>query len=201
MSASVRSISCHVTVFPTRPSLVTRKHFTYRGSVREFHNRYYFDSSVPGSSADWIALGDAVTAGEKAVLPSYVVIDEAIGYLSGSFVPVWSKTYSLAGTLVLTGTSPTPGDCAALVRYSTTQRTSKNHPIYLFNYYHGVRWDTAGDNDTVAAAQQTALGTYAGNWVAGGWVAGKTYKKCGPFGAVAQGEFVEPLITHRDLPR
>jgi hypothetical protein len=174
---------------------------TYRGSVKEWNNRYFLGGVTSMTDTDRTALADAVTAGEKTVLPSYVVIDEVIAYNPGSEVPVWSKTYSLAGTLVLTGTSPTPGDAACLIRYSTTQRTTKNHPIYLFNYYHGVRWDTAGDNDTVAAAQQTALNTYAGNWVSGGWVAGKSYKKAGPYGAVAQGAFVEPLITHRDFRR
>jgi hypothetical protein len=186
---------------PTVPSIKVRKHFTYRLNLKEFTNRYFVSPSIPASSADWTALSDAVVAGEKAIYPSYVTIDEVIAYDAGSEVPVWSKTYSAAGTLVYTSTEPTPGDAAMLVRYSTTQRTSKNHPIYLFNYYHGVRWDAAGDNDTVCAAQVAALGVYAGNWVSGGWVSGKTYKKTGPYGAVAQGEFVEPFITHRDFRR
>lgn len=183
----------------TQPSFKVVKTFTYKGQTRHWSNRYHFGPDIPASNAEWDALTDAVVTGEKAILPSYVTIISAIDYLAGSDVPVHSKSYSTAGTLVTTSSSPTPGDAAMLVRYSTDVRTSKNHPVYLFNYYHGVRWLTAGDNDTLFSGQSTALGTYAGNWVSGGWVGGKTYIRRGPNGAVALGAFVEPYITHRDF--
>lgn len=185
-----------------QPSFKLLKTFTFRGgSGKVWSNRYHFGPDIPSSGADWDALTDAVVTGEKALLPSYVTITGSVCYLAGSDVPVHSKTYATAGTLTITGTEPTPGECAALIRYSTTARTSKNHPVYLFNYYHGVRIDTAGDNDTVAAAQQTAMGTYSGNWVSGGWVAGKSYIRRGPNGATAVGALVEHMVTHRDFPR
>jgi hypothetical protein len=97
-----------------------------------------------------------------------------------------------------------PGDCAALVRYTTTQRTSKNHPIYLFNYYHGVyRADAASASqyDDLQTGQGTAMTTYAGSWVTGFSDGTNAYKKAGPRGAVAQSGAAESKITHRDFLR
>jgi hypothetical protein len=185
-----------------QPSFKLVKQFTFRGgSGKQWTNRYHFGPDTPTTDAEWDALTDAVVTGEKACLPSYVTIVGSVCYAAGSDLPVHSKTYSTAGTLALGTTIPTPGEAAALIRYSTTARTTKNHPVYLFNYYHGVRLDQPGDNDTVAAAQRTAMGTYATNWVSGGWVAGKSYKRRGPNGATAVGSLVETLVTHRDFPR
>lgn len=141
-----------------------------------------------------------VTA-EKAIYGAVVTIVSTTGYAAGSEIPVFSKTYSTAGTLTGLGL-PSPGDACGLVRYSTTARTTKNHPIYLFNYYHGVAAASSTTPDTINTAQVTAYGTYAGAWVGAGFSDGSTsYHRAGPNGATATGYIVEPYITHRDLPR
>ena len=185
-----------------QPSIKITKQMTYRGgSGKLFTNRYHFGPDVPANNTDWTNLADAVTAGEKAIYPSYITIVSATGYLAGSDLPVFSKSYSLAGTGSFASSNACPGDCAALIRYSTTARTSKNHAVYLFNYYHGCRWENSVDADTLSTAQQTAMGVYATNWVSGGWVAGKSYIRRGPNGAAAVGELVETYITHRDFTK
>lgn len=200
-SYSVRSLLIVTPPPPTLCSIRVRKNMPYRGAVVEFSNRYFLGGVTSMTDAERVALADAVVAGEKAIYPGPISIDDVIAYDPGSEVPVWSKTYAVSGTLSSAGSNGCPGDAAMLVRYSTTQRTSKNHPIYLFNYYHGVRWENTLSADYVGLTQLAALSNYASNWVAGGWVAGKSYKKAGPYGAVAQGAFAEPLITHRDFPR
>jgi hypothetical protein len=133
------------------------------------------------------------------IFTNWTTIVETIGYNGGSDVPVYSKTYSTAGTSAATGNYP-PLEVAALVRYSTTQRTSKNHPIYLFNYYHNLLVNsTSGQQDKLSASQKTLLETYATAWVSGFSDGVTTYKKAGPRGAVAQGSFVEEYVTHRDF--
>lgn len=128
-------------------------------------------------------------------------IVEAIGYAAGSEVPVFSKTYALAGTLTVSDGEPCPGDVAGLVRYTTTARTSKNHPVYLFNYYHGVYTYTSGSPDEWSHQQGTQVITYAGDWLSGFSDGSLTLVRAGPNGATATGLLAEPMLTHRDFPR
>jgi hypothetical protein len=102
----------------------------------------------------------------------------------------------------MTDYSPTAGDVAALVRYATADRSSKNHPIYLFNYYHGMHSKTSVDADTISSGEATALGTYADAWITGFSDGTVTHKRCRPQStSVATGRLVEGFLTHRDLPR
>jgi len=182
------------------------KQFTYRGATRTFSNRYHFTNDAPTTPTRWTTFSDAVVTAEKAIFTDIsdggVTIVETFGYAAGSEVPVFSKTYSTAGTLNPSTFIPTPGDTAALVRYSTATRTSKNHPLYLFNYYHCA--GTAGgfaNNDTLLPLQRTAMSTYASSWITGFSDGTVNHVRCGPKGDVATGSLVEVLLTHRDLPR
>jgi hypothetical protein len=113
---------------------------------------------------------------------------------------VFSKNYSAAGTLI-PGSGPelAPGDCAALLRYGTTARSSRNHPVYLFNYYHGVYQSTT-NNDSVLASQVTAIEAYGTDWLTGFTADGTPRERCGPRGAVSVTRRCDPYIRHRDFP-
>jgi hypothetical protein len=129
-------------------------------------------------------------------------IVQAVGYAGGSEIPVFNKTYSTAGTGAFTSWSPNPGDCCALLRFSTADRSSKNHPIYCFNYYHASGSVAgAGNQDTLHAQQLSSINFYAGQWNSGMSDGANTYKRSRPNGNTCTGALVEPLITHRDLPR
>ncbi len=191
----------------TKHSIVIYKEGPYRGGTKRWSNRYHFEGALPSDDAQWEALADAIVLDEKPCLIPAVTIVEAVGYDAGSATStnphgdaVWVKSYTTSGTFTpAVGDEGAPGDCAVLVRYTTDARSSKNHPVYLFNYYHGVQSDSTG-SDVLSTTQKAAFQEYADDWVAGYTVDGTTRERCGPRGAVATGATVDPYVRHRDFP-
>lgn len=177
------------------------KSFTYRGSTREFANRYHFIGHTPANDAEWTALADSLKDAEKVLFDGGVTIVRAVGYDGTSDVGVFTKSYSQAGTGSFFAAQSVPGDVAGLVRYDTNVRSVKNHPIYCFNYYHGVVGSGAATKDSWNPAQVTAFETYATAWVTGRTVGANTYTRSTPSGQSTTARHVNPLLTHRDLPR
>lgn len=183
------------------PSIKVIKEFDYRGSVKRFSNRYHFNGGVPGDPTEWNTLGEAVTDDEQVIYGDNVTIVGWAGYVAGSDAPVASGTVSKVGTFDSTGGTGVPGDCAALIRFSTTARTSKNHPVYLFNYYHGCYRSNAGSEDELLSTQADAIDEYGADWMTGFSDGAHTLVRAGPNGATAVSRDVSALITHRDFVR
>ena len=183
------------------PSIKVTKQFTYRGVARQWSNRYHFNGGTPADNAHWTTFSDAVVTAEKAIYGNVVTIVKTTGYAAGSEVPVFTKTYSTVGTLTPGSNAYAPGDAAILLRYATAVRTAKNHPVYLFNYFHGAITDGALTPDTPYSTQKTAVNTYATSWMSGFSDGTTTYNRAGPNGATATGALVESYLTHRDFPR
>lgn len=189
----------------TQASVKIVKQFSYRGATKSYSNTYHLDASSVPDTTHWNTLFDNIVALEKACYPSSVTITGATGYNAGSDVPVASKGYSTAGTMTPGGNDvECPGDCCYMYKFTTTQRTSKNHPVYLFKYMKPAYRTTTGTNDQVTSTQTVPMNTFFNAWIAGG--AGfsdgtTTYHLAGPRGAVAQTKITPSYISHRDFVR
>lgn len=181
------------------PSLKIVKQTPYKGGIKTWSNRYHFNGGVPATEAAWTTFADAVVAAEKAIHLGGTVIVEAAGYEAGSDVAVFTKTYAQAGTFVSAGIA-CPVVIAALIRWSTTARTRKNHPIYLMSYVHGVERSNSGtDLEKLTPTQKTAMETFATAWISGFSDGTNTLVRAGPNGATAISRVVHDELTHRDF--
>lgn len=184
-----------------RPSVKIVKQIQFKGGTRLYSNRYYITDGEPSNNTKWETLFDNIVNAEKATAGPVVTIVEALGYPAGTDVAAHSKSYSTVGTYSTGGSDrQAPGECAALVRWSTSARSLKNHPIYLFKYYHSIYYNNSVTQDDLAAGQKTALGTYANAWVTGFSDGTVTHKLTSPQGHDATGYEVHEYITHRDFP-
>jgi hypothetical protein len=183
----------------TNPSIKIVKAISWKGTIQEWSNRYYFDGAVPSDEAHWTTLADAIVAAEQACFKSFIPFNHARGYDGATEIPVFQKDYAVSGTNSSISGDVQAAEVAALVRYTTAKRTSKNHPVYLFNYYHGVVCTSSVNPDWLETTQKTALSAYAAQWLTGFSDGSVTHKRCGPDGTAAILRLVESYVTHRDF--
>lgn len=185
------------------PSIKVVKHLNVKGQTRTWSNRFHFNGGTPADATHWHTLMDNVVAAEKLCLASNVTIVECVGYNAGSDLPVASKSYSQAGSITLAGGEVwLPGEMTMLMKWNTTARTTKNHPIYLFSYIHGIKSNPSDGIGTIQAQQWTAINTYGAAWQAGFSDGTITAVRAGPNGAT--GTYATPSFpmyaNSRDFP-
>lgn len=186
------------------PSVLIKYTVPSEASTKEVTNRYHFSGGTPADGAHWDTLFDDIVARFAACLLGSVTIVEADGYAAGSNVAVRTKAYAQAGTIpaIEADAHLLPGFCCALLRWATTARTTKNHPVYLFTYVHGVAQlgASAVTSQELSTLQRAALQSYADHWWNAGMSDGtNSYHRAGPNGATGVSATVDQYVRDHDL--
>lgn len=180
-------------------SIKVVKTIPFKGDTQEWSNRYHFNNGAPTDGAHWTTFADLVVAAEKHIYRSDISIVRVFGYEGGSEVAVFTKSYTTVGDLGAADSFPQASETVALGRWGTNKRSTKNHPVYLFNYWHGVYTKTPGEIDELLTLQKTAMETYGAAWVAGFNDGASVKHRAGPDETLALGMVAERYVTHRDF--
>lgn len=199
----VRHIEPETPIMPDTPSITLTKTMDYRGKAEPWSNKYHFSGTVPSSTAEWKALGEAIFASEKPILRSGTKLTGILGYNAGDNNSVAQIDYNAAPLTPIPGTAsgsnPTgPGDVAVWVRWKTPNRNSRGKWIYLRKYFHGMPV-SSGAPDEIAPEIKAPLLAH-GNKMIDGTLPGGA-KICGPQGAVASAPMIAPFTSFRQLKR
>jgi hypothetical protein len=172
----------------------------YEGGTHDWSNRWFFNGPQWDNEAEFEAVADNLMASYRDhwLTPRNTIV-EAIGTNPNSDVPVYTKSYGAAGTFAEQTNFYAPLQAAALVRFTTDQRTTKNHPIYLFKYLHAAQIESQAASETLRSGQRTGFQGEMDTLMGGISTASRIRKMCGPRGAVAQTALVETFLTHRDF--
>lgn len=173
-----------------------------RGITKLWSTSFHLDTAVPDLTTFELLADALATGGTHQLMQCFWNDQELVGidyYAAGSDIASHSKTYAEVGYKTHSTDTIQSSDSVALWRWATTARTSKNHPVYLFNYMHGVRSTQGAATDAVDSNQHTDMDAYANRLVTGVSAGGLTFKRAGPNGAVAQSVLIETYIHHRDF--
>jgi hypothetical protein len=171
----------------------------YRGGTKEWSQLYHFTGPA-WTLTTFNDFTDALLPDLRNCLDNAHTVTGRIAYDAGSSVPVFDEGLSLAGTSTATGGIRAALEACGLARFTTDQRTTKNHPIYLYKWFHGV-W--AADNprpELLSGTLRTQIGTFAALIVAGVSDGVQVRQYCSPRGAVAQDHLIEEYLHMREFP-
>lgn len=188
---------------PTPPTQASIKFvFTspYEGGTKTWSTRFFVTGGDWQDQTHFNTFADAVQTDIRSATSTETTIVEAVGYNGGSFLPVYTRAYAHAGSVALVGPAFAPLECVYLLKFTTDARSTKNHPIYLYNYIHNAMIDSATTPETPRADMLAVWNTRCNELVAGYSDGTLTRKRCGPRGAVAQSGACETYLTHRDFP-
>lgn len=174
--------------------------FSYQGNTKQFSQLWHFTGGAWQDQTHFDTMSDAVWNEIKSVTCSRVTLVETVGYNPGSSLPVYTKSYGASGTYTDTSNPQAHGEACMLWRFSTTQRSTKNHPIYLFKWFHGTQTDGATSPDTLRSGIHSSCSSVIAAIVAGLSDGTLTRVYCGPRGAVAQSGTCDTLLAVREFP-
>lgn len=185
---------------PTQAGLKTEYTFSWRGNTKTFSQLWHFTQGSWQDQTHFNAASDALWNLIKQNTCARVTLASTVGYNPGSFLPVFSKSYGAAGTYTDTSNPQAQGEACMLWRFTTTQRTTKNHPIYLYKWFHGTQTDGATSPDTLRTGIASTAASVITALLSGISDGTLTRMYCGPFGAVAQAGTVNPKLHIREFP-
>lgn len=175
--------------------------FSWRGDTKVWSQKYHFTGPTEWETeAQFNTFVAALWDSVKESLPARVTCVEAVGYDADSDMPVHTLAIGEAGEYANTDNPQAPGEACMLWRFTTDARTSKNHPIYLFKWWHGMQTNGATSPDTLRSGIASTAAGPIGDLVDGISDGDNTRHYCGPNGAVALDGECEALLHMREFP-
>ncbi len=172
----------------------------YQGGTKSWSNRYHWTGPDWASQGQFDTFAVALETQLIAILTTRSTMVQMVAYQAGSDLPAYTHAFGTAGTFALSTFPSLPLETVALARWTTDARTSKNHPVYLFKYWHDVQSDALTTPDLLRTGLRTPMATRATALVTGISDGTNTRKLAGPNGAVAQAGSIDLYVTHRDFP-
>lgn len=185
---------------PTQAGIKLTFSFSYQGNTKVWSQLWHFTGGSWQDQTHFNALSDALWNQVKTVTCSRVTLVSSTGYNPGSFLPVYTKSYSAAGTYTDTSNPQAHGEACMLWRFTTDQRSTKNHPIYLYKWFHGTQSDGSTSPDTLRAGIHSSAAPPIAAILAGLSDGTLTRIYAGPRGAVAQSGTCNTLLHVREFP-
>ena len=173
----------------------------YQGGTKIWSTTFHVTGGDWQDATHFNTFADNMEAYIRPLVMTRSTLIDATGYNGGSSLPVFSKAYNLAGTQSPGASWFAPLEVCILLRFTTDARSSKNHPIYLFNYIHDVYPNAASTPEVPDSSLKTTWTSRCGTFITGLTDGSLTRKRCGPNGAVAQTGAAETYLVHRDFPR
>lgn len=185
---------------PTQAGLKMVYSFNWRGTTKQWSQLWHWTEGNWASQGQFDTFATLLFNNLKTFTNPRVTFVEAVAYNPGSFLPVFTHVIGSPGTYA-EGTPPeATGEACMLWKFTTDQRTTKNHPIYLFKWFHGVQADGATDPDTLRNGTRTSAESVLTTILAGLSDGTNTRHYCGPRGAVAQTGSVNTKLHMREFP-
>lgn len=185
----------------TRVGVKVEFTFTWRGVTKQWGQLYHFDGPTTwASQGQFDTFCTALWNSMKVYIPARNTCTTMTAYNAGSFLPVFTHSISAAGTYTDTSNPQAPGEACMLMRFLTDARSTKNHPIYLYKWFHGMQTNGSTAPDVLRAGIASTAAGGVSDLIAGFSDGTNTRKYCGPRGAVAQTGTVESDLHMREFP-
>lgn len=186
----------------TYPSVRMVRLASHKGVDKEWSNRYHFIGGIPADLTAWTTLVTNIRDAEVPIFPADIRFVRAVCYLNDESPATHVINLTGAGTITLGTKSYASSNSALWIRWETSRRDSRGHPIYARSYYHGALQDSPGSVDVPAGAQRTAMATYGAHWLSGFSDGGaNTYTRSLPDGTPGGTVSVAQFIARRVMSR
>jgi hypothetical protein len=185
----------------TTASIKWRFETPYKGGTKVWSTTFHLTGGDWQDQTHFNTFADNMKAYIYVLITARTTLLDATGYNPGSDVPVFTKSYNVACTQSRGTSWLMPLEAAILLRWTTDQRSTKNHPIYLYNYIHDIYSNSATTPEVPDASLISTWTSRCATFITGITDGSLTRKRAGPRGAVAQTGAAEAYAVHRDFPR
>jgi hypothetical protein len=189
---------------PTQCSILIGYEVPSKGTHELVTNRFYLRGAAggetPADESVWRAIANNMVSDLADCLSPNARIKFAQCFSHSPQILLHDFTYDAPGAHAIPMHSlDEPGFVCQLMKWRTTARTSNNHPIYLFNFIHGILTDPVTPEVSACASAVDEFGGFLTDGSTHYSFGGVDWVKCGPNGASAVEYLPSTYVTSHDL--